>query len=889
MSQRSADPGTLAKRAIGCVGARDWQTLRELLEGPLEPALKEPVLKELRHEHERHGKALSDLARTLVRRLDVGAAAAVEDLAAWTAAPAPLRVARERAWEKLSAGRRGQHAALRQAPSLFSALLASSGFGELAAHAQAVALIEAGHAYWRAGHLDGDTTLLETAVGLATRAADLAEALPHAGEALSLAGDADQDFWRFGRKEGELHRAASLSRRALAHTPPELPRMGWRRSRLASRLITLSNWEGTLAPLNEALELLHGAPELTADPEDRAAVYHDLSRGSTRRWQITRRRADLDAAITAARRAVCSMPASSPDLRYVRSGLASALVRRGRHIGREEDLTEALRIRRDLLEEETEPPRVPMARANLATALCALGQLTGDRDRLDEGVALLARLVAETPAEGPQYATRSHDLARAYLARATDGDRQLARQTFEDALGAASEQPEVRALVAHDLGQLLDEDDQIQQAAAAYNTALASLGELQSREGYVADRLAQLGRLAELPATATRAALRAHGPAHAFQTADAGRVVLLRETLGLAPTPDGDGERATGLLCLGASQRGGFVLLAAAERVLGIECPALTLTAVRDNVRALSAALECRRADPAGTSQEIERIAHWLGDAMQLERLTTLPSRVSILPLGATGLLPVHLAQRANTSICLSHVVTLSLRARRAAGEPRLRGRRGVIVAPSSVGVEPLRFVVHEHRALELCAPRARILQGHNATVAAVIDALRSSEILHFAGHAVSYSDRPLESRILLSGDEALRVSDILKLVGAGERLALICLSGCETAVIGEQAPDEAIGLPAAVVAAGARAVLSSIWPVSQVASVLLSARFYRSWRQHPEDPALALRDAQRWMSAASDEELAAACVQVGAPVSDPGELRGPLHWGSATITVLSG
>jgi tetratricopeptide (TPR) repeat protein len=404
MSPWSADPATLAKRAIGCVGVRDWPTLRELLEGPLEPALKEPVLEELRPARERHGGALSDLARTLVRRLDVGAAAAVEDLAAWTAAPKPLRSARERAWVQLSAGRRGEHAALHQAPGLFSALLASPGFGELPPHARAVALIEAGHAYWRAGHLDGDTTLLEAAVELATRAADLAEALPHAGEALSLAGDADQDLWRFGRKDGELHRAVSLSRRALAHTPSGLPRMGWRRSRLASRLITLSNWEGTLAPLNEALELLHGAAELTADPEDRAAVYHDLSRGSTRRWQITRRPADLDAAVTAARQAVRSMPASSPDVRYVRSGLASALVRRGKHASREDDLSEALRIRRDLLEGETEPPRMPMARANLASALRAHGQLTGDHDHLDEGVALLAAVVAETPAESSQHA-----------------------------------------------------------------------------------------------------------------------------------------------------------------------------------------------------------------------------------------------------------------------------------------------------------------------------------------------------------------------------------------------------------------------------------------------------------------------------------------------------
>jgi CHAT domain-containing protein/tetratricopeptide (TPR) repeat protein len=885
MSQWPADPGTLAERAIGCVGARDWQTLQELLEGPLEPALKEPVLEELRPDRERHGGALSDLARTLVRRLDVGASAAVEDLAAWAAAPEELRSARERAWVQLSAGRRGEHSALRQAPGLFSALLARPGFGELSRQAQAVALIEAGQAHWRSGHLDGDTTLLEAAVELATRAADLAGPLPHAGEALSLAGDADQDLWLFGRKDGELRRAVSLSRRAVAHTPSGLPRLGWRRSRLASRLITLSNWEGTLAPLNEALELLHGAP-VTADPEDRAAVYHDLSRGSTRRWQITRRPADLDVAVTAARQAVCSMPASSPDLRYVRSGLASALVRRGKHTSSEEDLNEALRIRRELLMEEIEPPRLPAVRANLAAALLAHGKLSGDRDHLEEGVALLAGVVEATPAESSQRAKRTHNLARAYLTRAADGDRHLARQTFEDALGAAVEQPEVRAFVAHDLGQLLEEDDQIEQAAEAYKTALTSLSELQSRDGYVADRLAQLGRLAELPATAARATLRAHGPARALQTAAAGRVIVLRETLGLAPAPYGNGAQATELLCLGASQRGGFVLLAAAGRVQGLECPALTLTAVRDNVRSLTAALERRRADPAGTSREIERVARWLGQVMQLERLT-LPSRVSILPLGAIGLLPVHLAQRASKSICLSHTVTLSLCARRAAPDPCLRGRRGVIVAPTSVGVEPLRFAAYEHAALELCAPGARMLQGHDATITAVIDALRSSEIVHFAGHAVSYSDRPLESRILLSGDEALQVSDILTLAGTGEQLALISLSGCETAVIGEQVPDEAIGLPAAAVSAGARAVLSSAWPVSQVASALLSARFYCSWRDHPEDPAVALCHAQRWMSAASHEELAAACEQIGAPVSDPGELRRPLHWGSATITVL--
>jgi CHAT domain-containing protein len=90
-----------------------------------------------------------------------------------------------------------------------------------------------------------------------------------------------------------------------------------------------------------------------------------------------------------------------------------------------------------------------------------------------------------------------------------------------------------------------------------------------------------------------------------------------------------------------------------------------------------------------------------------------------------------------------------------------------------------------------------------------------------------------------------MRLAELLyvieRIVRRGEALDLIILSACESAV-GDD--DVSMGLAGAVVQAGARSVIGSLWQVNDLGTAELMTRFYRQYsggRSRSE----ALRDAQ--------------------------------------------
>lgn len=875
----------LADAASRAVREHEWAKLTALLAGPLVPELMQPVLRVLRPNSDLDPQTLSDLARTLVRRLDVGAEAAVVDLRMWTEAADPLRNARLRAWTKLSAGWRGDVRAAQAAPALWIELLGMNGFTNLPKQARAVALIEASQSHWRAARGDGDISNMARAIELGEEAAATAAGLPHVAEALTVAGDACLDLWLVSPPAGGPAKAISYARSAYELTEPTHPRRGWRAARLAGKLVNKSIHEGTMGPLDEALDLLRGAPQATADPEDRCGVLHSLAVAAGRRWQIAHDRRDLDLSVQAARRAVHEVPPESRDVRIMLSGLASALRRLGVETNSVAALEEALGIRRELVEIEIDEPRQAVVRSNLAISLRCFGAQTGNRDLLDEAVVTLSLVLDETSPEARQYPSRLQELARCFQARALDEDLPKARRKMEEAVRAAHGRPEVRAFVFNELGQLLEKGNDRIDAARAYEEALDELLDLQRREDHLSDRLTQMGRIQNLPANATRAALRAWDGASALRLADKGRIVVLTEILGNRPPAYCEGAQDN-LLCIGAADAGGFAILSTADGVVAEECPELTSEAVVERIRSFGVQLDRRQIARAAANAAIEELARWLGVQLRLDNFR-LPPDLSIVTLGPLGLLPVHLAIYEGRALFLQRTVTMRLRASRNAPDivNRFLGEATIII-PVSDRLDPLLLVDQETKALGQAVVRASALRGLGASRAAALDALQTADLVHFAGHARSFPDRPLESCIYLSGDESLTVGDLLSVLPSGH-LAVVALTGCETAVVGHRIPDESVSLAAAAVVAGATVALSTLWPVSQVAAALMCTRFYAHLHEQPDNPACALANAQRWMSEASDSELAATCEALGAPVSDPHVLRNQLHWAGWTITTL--
>jgi len=191
----------------------------------------------------------------------------------------------------------------------------------------------------------------------------------------------------------------------------------------------------------------------------------------------------------------------------------------------------------------------------------------------------------------------------------------------------------------------------------------------------------------------------------------------------------------------------------------------------------------------------------------------------------------------------------------------------------------------------ELFAPsQARVLAQRDATVAAVENAAPACGLLHFAGHGELGTD-PFQSRLLLSlpdnGSPLMSAaaentadsprsgqrlvfrdgrSFTVDLAGQGlaaehwtlDRILtrlrlpmtrLVVLSACESgAVLPEKLPEEYLSLATGFLAAGARAVVSSLWRVDDRASALLMERFYINWLNEGLPLHRALQLAQAWL-----------------------------------------
>jgi len=72
--------------------------------------------------------------------------------------------------------------------------------------------------------------------------------------------------------------------------------------------------------------------------------------------------------------------------------------------------------------------------------------------------------------------------------------------------------------------------------------------------------------------------------------------------------------------------------------------------------------------------------------------------------------------------------------------------------------------------------------------------------------------------------------------------------------------PDEFVGLSAGFMQAGASAVVSSLWTVEDRSTALLMERMYKLMfdKDHPLEPAQALREAQFWLRDATAGEIGA-------------------------------
>ncbi len=152
----------------------------------------------------------------------------------------------------------------------------------------------------------------------------------------------------------------------------------------------------------------------------------------------------------------------------------------------------------------------------------------------------------------------------------------------------------------------------------------------------------------------------------------------------------------------------------------------------------------------------------------------------------------------------------------------------------------------HLQRALEEAKTLATLLEGRcyfedEATIARLIAEAPGSPIIHMATHGHSRLDAPNFSSVLLA-DGRFNAIDAFSL--DLKDCELVTLSGCETGLALIGGGDEQLGLGRAFLAAGAKTLVMSLWPVEDNATNELMQLFYQNLLRG-ESKVQALKNAQ--------------------------------------------
>lgn len=149
--------------------------------------------------------------------------------------------------------------------------------------------------------------------------------------------------------------------------------------------------------------------------------------------------------------------------------------------------------------------------------------------------------------------------------------------------------------------------------------------------------------------------------------------------------------------------------------------------------------------------------------------------------------------------------------------------------------------------------PGGTLLTRDDATTVKVASAIEHHNILHFATHCTLNDSTPLLSAIHLANRDQLAV---WKLFGLSLDVDLVVLSACQTGQGNATRGDDVVGFTRTLLAAGAHAVLVTLWPVDDLATSLFMGNFYKSLRSGAPAP-LAFQKAQEYLRNLSQGDAA--------------------------------
>ena len=224
---------------------------------------------------------------------------------------------------------------------------------------------------------------------------------------------------------GDIDRAVTLYREAVAETPADFARLRDRVNSLGIGLLARYQLRGTEKDLDEALELLeHGSGEDAPSSVSVLGLLFNRGNGQWIRYRRTGDLAALDRAVVLFTRVAEATPADSVDRALCLNSLAISLAERYERTGDEAALRESAGRLREALEiaPADSPARVSYA-GNLGNALRMLYRHTGEPGLLDEAIQLLETALGLPSESAALRATLLNNLGSALVQRSAMPDR----------------------------------------------------------------------------------------------------------------------------------------------------------------------------------------------------------------------------------------------------------------------------------------------------------------------------------------------------------------------------------------------------------------------------------------------------------------------------------
>ncbi|TFK39115.1 CHAT domain-containing protein, partial [Crucibulum laeve] len=228
---------------------------------------------------------------------------------------------------------------------------------------------------------------------------------------------------------------------------------------------------------------------------------------------------------------------------------------------------------------------------------------------------------------------------------------------------------------------------------------------------------------------------------------------------------------------------------------------------------------------------------------------------LGLLPIHAAGIYGGRLKESVPEFVISSYTPSLSS----LLAPPQSAGRDAIMLLAclkDAPGLPPLPNVsvevqlIKDTLAYNASDISSICLEDNEATCNVVLESMTKAHIVHLACHGTSM-DNPLESAIILH-DGRIKVDQLMRTPFPNAKL--VFLSACQTAQMNPSEPDEYIHIAAAMLFAGFKSVIGTMWSINDSDAPLIAKSFYQHLMKDGKinfaDVSLALHNAVRELRA---------------------------------------